>query len=579
MQAPTRVVLSAVALMVGAASLSVVRSASPVVVTSYAASSPAAMLTDLVAGYALLAAGSVTYERRRIQLGLLAALAGVAWLAADWVGWRDGPPLIRSLAMVAGPFVLPLVVHLALAFPSGHVARGGARTVLIGAYGAATVWAVGRAVAGDPFLDRNCWTNCTDNVLLVHADQHVVDALRRGWLWSSIVLGGVCIGLCARRIARATPVARAARWWVAAPAAAAVAMEVAYAVLLLNTPAENPDDPAFATTFVLRAVALTCLALGLLGARLRAERTTRAVARLAAALGEAPSPGSLQAALRGTLGDDRLEVAYWLPSAGHHVDSCGQQVVPSPDRDQASTDIVRDGRLIAVVVHDRALLADRDLVADIGAAARLAVDNERLRAEGLAHMEELRASRARVVRMADSTRRQLERDLHDGAQQRLLAVSYQLRLAHTAALTDGDALTARAIRSASDSAQQALMELRELAHGIFPAVLAEAGLGPALFTLADRAPLPVEILEVVGCRYPPSVESAAYAVVSMAVDDAARGAATHAAVRVTDHRDHLVVEVSPPGVGHVLSLEDRVGALGGSLDVKCHRLRAEIPCG
>ena len=569
----------ALALAAGVASLSVVQAASTVVVTSYASSSRAAAAIDLTAGLSLLAAGAVTYERRpRNSVGPLAAVAGIAWLASDWVGWAEGPSLARSVAMVAAPFLLALVVHLALAFPSGRIAGRGARALVVAAYATAAVWAGGQAVAGDPFLDRYCWRNCTDNAFLVHADQQVVDTLRRGWLWSSIVLGVAFAALSIWRLARSSAAARATRWRVAVPAVVVAGTEVAYAGLLLRTPAESPRDPTFATMFVVRALALTGLALGLVAALIRSERTSRAVARLAGALGEAPPPGSLQEALRRSLGDDRLEVAYWLPSVERHVDGTGRPVVPRPDRDQTSAAIVRDDRLVAVVVHDRSLDAARDLVAEIGAAARMAVDNERLRAEALALMAELRASRARVVTAADTTRRRLERDLHDGAQQRLLAVSYELRLAQAAALEDGDASLAGMLASASDDAKRALAELRELAHGIFPAVLGEVGLGAALSTLADRAPVPVEVVATIDGRFRPSVESAAYAVVSSAVDEAARAAATHAEVSLTLDHGRLVIEVSPAGEGCERRLGDRVGALGGSLHVDRHKLRAEIPC-
>jgi signal transduction histidine kinase len=576
---PTRLVVPALALAMGVASLSVVQTASTVLVTSYASSSRAAAVIDLTAGLALLAAGTVTYDRRpHNPVGPLAALTGVAWLASDWVSWDAGPSLARSVAMVAAPFLLALVVHLGLAFPSGRVAGRVARALVVAAYAAAAVWAGGQAVAGDPFLDRHCWRNCTDNAFLVHADQHLVDTLRRGWLWSSIVVGVAFAGLTIWQLVRSSAAARAARRWVAVPAVVVAGTEVAYAGLLLRTPAESPGDPAFATTFVVRALALTGLALGLFATLIRSERQSRAVARLAVALGEAPAPGSLQEALRRSLGDDRLEVAYWLPSVEHHVDGGGRPVVPRPDPDQTSAAIVRDDRLVAVVIHDRSLDAARDPMAEIGAAARMAVDNERLRAEGLAHMAALRESRARVVTTADTTRRRLERDLHDGAQQRLLAVSYELRLAQAAALAEADAATAATLASASDDAKRALAELRELAHGIFPAVLGEVGLGAALSTLADGAPLPVEVVATVEGRFRPSVESAAYAVVSTAVDEAARAGATHAEVSLSVDDGRLVVEVSPAGDGCARRLGDRVGALGGSLHVDRHRVRAEIPC-
>ena len=174
------------------------------------------------------------------------------------------------------------------------------------------------------------------------------------------------------------------------------------------------------------------------------------------------------------------------------------------------TTLVREGRKIAIVSHTAAVL---DLERAIGAAVRLALENERLQAEMLAHLDQLRASRVRIVETGDAERRQLERDLHDGAQQRLLALSYDLRLAHAQARADEDAPTGSLLTEATGEAQAALSELRALAHGIYPVILAEAGLAPAVATLAETAALPVEILNLVEERYAPAVETAAYLLV------------------------------------------------------------------
>jgi signal transduction histidine kinase len=244
---------------------------------------------------------------------------------------------------------------------------------------------------------------------------------------------------------------------------------------------------------------------------------------------------------------------------------------------------VRDGQPLAVVVHDWALAAEHDLEREIGAAARLAVDNERLRAENLAQLEDLRASRTRLVATADATRRRLERDLHDGAQQRLLAALYELRLAASATSTQNSdpALVAK-LSEASRLAEQTLSELRELAHGIYPAILTEAGLGPSLRTFADRAPIAVEITGVVDDRFDANVEAASYLVVVETVNDASRNTATLASVRVHNGGASLIVDVDHDGSTTssdlAVHLADRVGALGGQLAVDGTAVRAELPC-
>src|SRR5207247_4521408 len=183
---------------------------------------------------------------------------------------------------------------------------------------------------------------------------------------------------------------------------------------------------------------------------------------------------------------------------------------PAPDSGRAVTAITRGDRPIAAVVHDARLLDVPDLGREIGSAARLAVENERLQAEVLAQLEAVRASRARIVEAADDERRRLERNLHDGAQQRLLALSYQLRLAHGDAEAHGDATLAALLTASRAESQAALDELRQLAQGIHPAVLTEAGLEPALTTLAETAPLPVELDGVPSQRYPATTERAVY---------------------------------------------------------------------
>jgi signal transduction histidine kinase len=209
----------------------------------------------------------------------------------------------------------------------------------------------------------------------------------------------------------------------------------------------------------------------------------------------------------------------------------------------------------------------------------LSVENEALRAEAMAQLHALQASRARIVETADGARRRLERDLHDGAQQRLLALSYDLRLARAGA--DGDAALASTLDTAAGEIEAALEELRDLAHGIYPAVLTEAGLGPALATLADEAPLPVELGRLPSGRPPPGVERTAYVVVDVAIEDAAGREATWLAVRVDQDRELLVVvtdDDGAPRTARLVHLADRVGALGGSLFVGDTTLRAELPC-
>ncbi len=266
---------------------------------------------------------------------------------------------------------------------------------------------------------------------------------------------------------------------------------------------------------------------------LRELRTRRSVARLAEQLGAAPPPGALRDALARALLDDSLEIAYWLPDQQRYVDAGGHHVEPRPGPAQTATTIARDGQPLAVVIHDRSLAATHDLEREIGAASRLAVDNERLRAEALAQLADLRAARARIVEAADDTRRQLERNLHDGAQQRLLALSYELQLAEADATATGDPRLAAVLATAGQKVATALVELRDLAHGIFPVILTEAGLGAALATYVDTAPLRVDLAGVPDERVGDDAEIAAYLSVVAVIERAVHRSASRLDVTFT----------------------------------------------
>ena len=213
-----------------------------------------------------------------------------------------------------------------------------------------------------------------------------------------------------------------------------------------------------------------------------------------------------------------------------------------------------------------------------------------LDAELRARLEELRASRARLVEAGDAERRRLERDLHDGAQSRLVSLALLLRSARTRATADAELISL--LDRAQEELQTSLAELREMARGIHPAVLTERGLEPALQSLAARAPVPVELETDGRERLPGSVECATYFVVSEALANVAKYAhATHAIVSVRRVNGSVVVDVSDDGVGGadathgsgLRGLADRVAALDGTLAIESPagrgtRLHAEIPC-
>ena len=551
--------------------------------TTYAAGSGLARAADVVAGLSLLAVAFVTVVMRpRSSIGIVAVLAGAAWFAPDWVGWEGGPPVVRSIGLLVAPFLPPLLLHVAVAAPNGRLGSRAARVVILTLYTLAAAVSVGQALFRDPFLDRYCWSNCTDNVFLVQPELEVSRVFRESILVGVLVGAVVVIALAARELLREGAARRVVRPLATSGAAVAGTL-AASAGALLRDPAESPDDTAFATLFLVRAGTVTALACALGWSAYVVWRTRSAVARLAAELGEAPAPGSLRNVLAASLGDPGVEVSYPVGGSKGFIDGAGATVAaPVAGRGRVVTPILRDGREIALVGHSRGDLAEEELAREIGAGARLAVENERLQAEVLAQLHDLQVSRARIVETGDTARRRLERDLHDGAQQRLLALTYDLRVARSAAQADGDGGLAVLLVGAVDEAHAALEELRELAHGIYPAILGEAGLGPALQGLVDRASIPVELTDHSAERYPAPVETAAYIVVDDAVAEAARRAATHALVRVQSDGGSLVVEIEDDGAeadSAPVHVADRVGALGGRVERVGRVLRAEIPCG
>ena len=285
---------------------------------------------------------------------------------------------------------------------------------------------------------------------------------------------------------------------------------------------------------------------------------------------------ALQRALARAIGDQSLKVAYAVPGSTAYVDSAGAPFTfPAPGGDRAVTPVERDGREVAALVYDAALDEDPELVEAVGAAAAIALENEHLHAESQAQMEELRASRERLVAAGDSERRRLERNLHDGAQQRLVALSLQLRLAQGSIRGGDPAAAEQLVNAASEELARSLEELRELARGIHPAIL-NHGLEAALGSLAARSPVPTVVSCELPERLPEPVELAAYFVASEALTNVAKySGATKASVTVVRSNGTAVIQIADDGVGGadeasgsgLRGLADRVEALDGRLFV------------
>ena len=306
---------------------------------------------------------------------------------------------------------------------------------------------------------------------------------------------------------------------------------------------------------------------------------------------KAMHPADLRAALARALGDPALVIAY--PVAGTHafVDSEDQPVtLPVADRDRSVAMVERDGEVVAALIYDRSLDDDPQLVEAVGGAAAIALENQQLHVEAENRLAEVRASRERIIAAGDAERRRIERNLHDGAQQRLVTLALQLSLIGRQ-IRHNPADAEQLVTSASDELALSLDELRGLARGIHPAAL-DQGLDIALDALAMRSAVPTTVSCESGTRLPEPVAFAAYFVASEALANIAKYAhATAATVRLVRTGVGAVIEITDDGVGGadpalgsgLRGLADRVEALDGTLRVSSPEgvgtvVTAELPC-
>jgi signal transduction histidine kinase len=546
---------------------------------SFAGTSMLGAIAELGAGWSLVAAGLLFWNRhRRNRFGPLLVAAGFAWFVPEWGNPGVGTALGFTIGLVGFVACAPFVGHAALAYPTGRLGSVPELAGVTVSYTGALLL-VGLLPATVFDVEASGCRECPPNLVLVRGDADLLDSFNRyglrvgvGWLAALGLLLVWRLVRSARAPALVFPALVPATVYLGL-----VAWDFQHS-LARGTLSNDTFDQHM---WRYEAAALAAFALGVGWGLLRERRARQAVARLVVELGRMPRSGAVRDALAQTLGDPSLELAYRRPEGGGYVDASGFPMSVEPGPGRGVTPLVRGDRPVAVLVHDVRLLDQPGLLQEVLSAARIAVENERLQAEVRAQLKDLRASRMRIVETGDAERRRLERDLHDGAQQSLLALSYDLRLARASAEAGGDRESATLLASAADEAQTALAELRELAHGVYPAILSEAGLAPALATLVDEGPLPVELGELPQERYAAPVETAAYVTVAEAIDDAAGRGATLVAADVRSDGGHLLVTVEDDGTerrSRLVHVADRVGALGGTLDAGSRTLRAEIPC-
>jgi signal transduction histidine kinase len=533
----------------------------------------AALLDWITLPYIL--AGLVAWWRRPdSRFGPLMVAAGFVMFLSSFQ-WANAPgPYTLGLAFDLLP--VALFLHLFLAFPDGRLGSRPERVLLAAAYSAAVGLQLVKMLlgAGGP-----------DNVLAVATEPTAAETVQDVQLvmLAALALTGIAL-LAVRRRRSGRPLRRAVSLLVDSFALGLVMI----AALML---AGAFELPAFETlrrvTFGVIGLAPVAFLIGLMDARLARSGVGDLVVELRAD----PPPTALRDALARALRDESLTLAYWLPEFESWADLDGRPVeLPRPDSGRATTLIDRDGAHVAALLHHPSLDDEPELLDAVSAAAGIALENGRLHAELRARLEELRGSRGRVIEAGQKERQRLERDLHDGAQQRLIALSLSLRQLEQRLEGDPDAQAS--VDQVRHEIALSLEELRAVAHGIHPAVVSGHGLAVALESLAARAPVPVRLTVDVGGRLNERLEVAAYYVVCESLANIGKHAqATSASVDVARMNGDIVVEVVDDGIGGADSergtglrgLADRVEALGGRLRVWTPRgggtrVRAEMPC-
>jgi signal transduction histidine kinase len=534
---------------------------------------PANEVFHNLSGVSFAACGLVAWRRRPDSaVGPTLTVAGFGVLLSAILGQVDSP-LAFTLSLLFGELWIALYAALILSFVTGGRLTTRIDLVLVEAF---VFGLLVMQFAVQLFLPDE------GNLLLVWPDAGVADVLTKlQWAVLAVASLGVA-GVTAHRWRAASRPRRRALL----PSLGGSLSAVLYSA---NLTALIADSPSVALMTLLNAALLTVPA-ALLWGLLRSRLARGGLADLFRELGTLRGV-RLEGGLAKVLGDPGLVLAYRVPGERSYIDGRGQPVaLPARGGDCAIAPVERDGRELAMLIHDASLDDDPELVGAVAAAAGIALDDARLHAESEDRLAELRASRERIVAAGDAERRRLERNLHDGAQQRLVSVALQLRMIQRQIRTD-PAGAERLVTSAGEELSRSLEELRELARGIHPSVL-NHGLKAALGSLASRASVPTTVAYEPPARLPEQVELAAYFVASEALANVAKYAeATMASVRVSRRNGVALVEIADDGVGGadqsagtgLHGLADRVAALDGTLRILSPPgvgtvVTAELPC-
>jgi signal transduction histidine kinase len=539
--------------------------------------------------WAFVLAGLLAWLRRPAnRLGPLMLAGGLALAARQLRYSHDAA--VFTFFFLLGDLGFALVGHSILAYPSGRVSgrfsrllvKAGYATMILFPLAVLLLHGQGGALFGMGPVPRR-------SLLLLSDRPHVVELLQKT---QTVIFYGVLatlvLGVIAHRLVRATP---RARRMLAPLLLAAVALVVR--AIFENVHTFVTKQPfAFSYLFWWQIAAGFALPLAMLVGMLRSRLAHANVSGLVIDLERnSATAASVRDALARALADPSLELFYWLPEQNEYVDATGAAVwLPNDPVRRAVTRLEHDREPLAAIVHDPSLLQEPELVEAAGAAARLALENARLHAQTRAQLQQVRESRRRIVSAADEERSRIERNLHDGAQQRLLALALGLSKAHYRLGELADPEVERLLAASVEELQSTVEELRTLARGLHPTVLTEYGLAAALQSLTHKSPIPLT-LDVFEERLPAQVEATAYFVAAEALTNVVKHAHAHSAsITACREGERLVVEISDDGVGGAKAndgsglqgMADRVEALDGRLRIRSGptgtRITAEIPC-
>ena len=489
----------------------------------------------------------------------------------------------HTIGRLATWLTFPSVVYLLLAFPHGRIEKGLDRAVFLGVVGVLAVLFYGTAPLVQAFPPKTLWSTCTTdcpaNALFVLDEQPAFLTkviYVREWLIELLWLG--LFYSMFRRWRRASPL----QWRTIGPALlAGTLLGVSHYAHITTRQLGVEADTVIALSSVWTFCIVAVCAAFLFGLVRRRMLLAGALARLGVALRASDDRAQMRDALAVALGDSTTQLAFRDPGSNAWHDARGRELPwpPEPVPDRAVTTIdTDDGRHDVALIHDVALLDDPELLDGVSSMVLAAWRHERLTADLGRAMGDLEESRRRIAEAADLERARIERDLHDGAQQRLVALRIRLGLAEELLKSDPGA-GVREVHELGFEAERALEELRSLAHGVYPSLLTDSGVPEALRSVAAQAPMVVHVVAVGVTRHPIEIESAVYFTCVEALQNAVKHAAgaTGVWIRLGQTRDRLRFEVRDDGPGFTLAdhdgrglrnMHDRIEAIGGDLTLE-----------